>query len=209
MVCMAIEGAQQIEGGNWQIFDGMVKASNASLLLNSTVNEITKQKDKYMVNTSSKHTDSGETTTSEEPFDTVVLAAPLQYSGLDISSLTKHVPDKIPYVTLHVTLFSSPKKFDAAFFNLTPDAEVPTTILTTLPANNNITNPEDAVGPAGFFSISTLRTVINPKTLEKEHLYKIFSPKKITTEFLSGLLGVPSTYIQPPPSQESRSLPPP
>ncbi|KAL8768663.1 MAG: hypothetical protein Q9194_005648, partial [Teloschistes cf. exilis] len=42
MVCMAIEGAMSIQGGNWQIFDGMIKTSGATLLLNTTVTSITK-----------------------------------------------------------------------------------------------------------------------------------------------------------------------
>jgi prenylcysteine oxidase/farnesylcysteine lyase len=191
---MAIEGAMQIEGGNWQIFDGMLKASNATILLDTTVDEIKKSKNAYSVKTSSRDASSGIIQSKEEPFDTVVLAGPLQYSGIHIEEgLLKHTPDEIPYVTLHVTLFTSTHTLNRVFFNLAPDAEVPTTILTTLPPNEVPVDPEDGAGSIGFFSISTLRTVVNPKTLEKEHLYKIFSPQKVTSEFLSDILGVPSS----------------
>ncbi|KAL8711911.1 MAG: hypothetical protein Q9225_007040 [Loekoesia sp. 1 TL-2023] len=37
MVCMATDGAMSIQGGNWQIFDGMIKSSGATLLLNTSV----------------------------------------------------------------------------------------------------------------------------------------------------------------------------
>ena len=183
----------QIEGGNWQIFDNMVKASNATTVLNTTVSEISKTKGKYNVKTASQDSVSGDILTSEEPFDTVVLAAPLQFSNLKVENgLLKRKPDEIPYVRLHVTLFTTSKTMSAAFFNLTADAEVPNTILTTLPPDEIPEDPERGVGSPGFFSISTLRQVINPKTLEKENLYKIFSPEKVTPEFLSKLFGTES-----------------
>jgi len=122
---------------------------------------------------------------------TVILAAPLQFSNIDIEKgLLKVTPDEIPYVKLHVTLFTSNKTLNPIFFNITPGTEVPTTILTTLPPGEEVpANQSEGVGPAGFFSISTLRQLINPETLEKEYLYKIFSPKAVTSEFLSSILG--------------------
>ncbi|TAQ89870.1 hypothetical protein B7494_g1796 [Chlorociboria aeruginascens] len=192
MVCMAIDGAKQILGGNWQIFDNMVKASNATILLNNTVNGISKHQGKYAIKSSSLNTSSGETIFNEEPFDTVVLAAPLQFTAIELEDkLLRYTPDKIPYVKLHVTLFSSPRTLNPIYFNLAPDAQVPNSILTTLPPTLVPKNPEDGVGPTGFFSISTLRTIINPKTLEIENLYKIFSPREVTSDFLSGILGAP------------------
>lgn len=197
MVCMAIEGAMSIDGGNWQIFDGMLKASNATLILNRTVDEITKAKGKYVLKTLSTATVADDALSLpywEDSFDTVILAAPLQYSDIKLEKdLLKHTPDEIPYVKLHVTLFTSPHPLDGAFFNLTPDAEVPTTILTTLPADEIPADPQHGAGSIGFFSISTLRNVTNPKTRQPERLYKIFSPEKITSEFLSNILGAPST----------------
>ncbi|KAH8819519.1 Prenylcysteine lyase-domain-containing protein [Xylogone sp. PMI_703] len=191
MVCMAIEGAMQIEGGNWQIFDNMVKASNATLHLNTTVTNITKKDGKYSVAVSSKD-EAGEAYSTEEGFDTVVLAGPLQFSGLELDkAMASHIPDEIPYVSLHVTLFASPKTLDPVYFNLAPGERCPNSILTTLPPSENPGSNPDGVGKAGFFSISTLRTTINPKTQQTEYLYKIFSPKKVTAKFLSDILGVP------------------
>jgi prenylcysteine oxidase / farnesylcysteine lyase len=194
MVCMAIEGAMQIEGGNWQIFAGMLNASNTTTLLNTTVTSISKSKSKYSLKTTTPDTLTGEVLTNEEPFDTVILAAPLQFSSLDLpKGLLKRTPDEIPYVTLHVTLFTSPHALNETYFNLSPNEEVPSSILTTLPKDEDAplpSKPEDSAGSPGFFSISTLRSVINPGTLEKEYLYKIFSPKVVTSEFLSQILNV-------------------
>lgn len=199
MVCMAIEGAMQIEGGNWKIFDGMLKASNSTVLLNTAVDSITKSdRGTYSITSSFKDPSSGTKHTSNSSFDTVVLAAPLQFSKIELENgLFKHTPDEIPYVTLHVTLFTSSHTLSPTFFNLAPGAEIPTTVLTTLPPHEVPENPEDAVGSPGFFSISTLRTVVNPKTQEEEHLYKIFSPRKVTPEFLSGILGLSGSFLQP------------
>jgi prenylcysteine oxidase / farnesylcysteine lyase len=192
MVCMAIEGAMQIEGGNWQIFAGMLNASNATTLLNTTVTSISKSNSKYSIKTTTPDDLTGKVTTNEEPFDTIILAAPLQFSSLTLPpGLLKRTPDEVPYVTLHVTLFTSPHALNETYFNLSPSTKVPTSILTTLPKDAPLpTNPEDSVGPPGFFSISTLRSVINPETLEKEYLYKIFSPKAVTSGFLSQILNV-------------------
>jgi prenylcysteine oxidase / farnesylcysteine lyase len=196
---MAIEGAMKIDGGNWQIFDGMLKASNATVHLNNTVSSISKHKGKYSVKTTSKDAITGESSTNQALFDTIVLAAPLQYSGIEIEDgLLEHTPDIIPYVSLHVTLFTSSRKLDRGFFNLAPDAEVPTSILTTLQPDQLPSDPKKGCGKPGFFSISTLRTVINPHTLEKENLYKVFSPHPLTSEFLGGILGIPSNLSLTP-----------
>lgn len=194
---MAIEGAMQIEGGNWQIFAGMLNASNSNVQLNTTVTGIKKGKEQYLVTSVTEDSELGVITGIQESFDTVILAAPFQYSDIEIEKgLLKHTPDSVPYVTLHVTLFTSNKTLNPVYFNLKPDAEVPTTILTTLSPDEVTPNPEDGVGSSGFFSISTLRTLINPKTLQKEYLYKIFSPHAITSEFLSNILAGPGTSIR-------------
>lgn len=195
---MAIEGAMQIEGGNWQIFAGMLNSSNSNVRLNTTVTSIMKRKALYSVKSVTKDSEIGVVTSIEESFDTVVLAGPLQYSNIEIEKgLLKHTPGSVPYVTLHVTLFTSKNTLNPLYFNLQPEAEVPTTILTTLSPDEVTPNPEDGVGSPGFFSISTLRTLVNPETLQKEYLYKIFSPQAITSEFLSNILAAPGTFVVP------------
>ncbi|KAK0101550.1 hypothetical protein ONS95_015039 [Cadophora gregata] len=190
MVCMAIEGAMQIDGGNWQIFDSMLKTTKTTTLLNTTVSAISKTNGRYSIKTKSEDSTTLRTVLSQELFDTVVLAAPLQYSDLKLEKgLLKHTPDEIPYVTLHVTLFTTKKTFSPSFFNLAPGVEVPTTVLTTLPVDEIPEDPTKGVGSPGFFSISTLRQVINPATSEQEYLYKVFSPEKLTSNFLCKLFG--------------------
>lgn len=185
MVCMATSGAMSIEGGNWQIFSHMLKASaDTTTHLNTTVSKISKQID----NTYHLTTDSDETST----FDTIILAAPLQFSKLVIDPAPKHVPDQIPYVNLHVTLFASPHELDPTAFSLKPGEKVPQFILTTLPEGEDHGSDPNGVGTPGFFSISIVNSALNPHSTppyRPEYIYKIFSPAPVSFKFLSKILG--------------------
>ena len=176
MVCMATDGAMSIQGGNWQIFDGMLKASGAKVFLNTSVSNVYRRPDgSYAVNALSSSYPSG---IDLAVYDTVVLAAPLQFAKLSLTPAPVNPPSEIPYVELHVTLFTSPRKLDPQAFNL--ESGVPTTILTTTPKTN--------ANPPPFYSISTLRTLINPTTYQREYLYKIFSPAPISVSWLHSIL---------------------
>lgn len=183
MVCMAIEGQMTVKGGNWQIFDGMVKASKASLLLNTSVAEISLQDDgAYALKATSSLTASS--TTLVDTFDSVILAAPLQFSNITLTPTPSLLPSPIPYVTLHVTLFASPHLLSPTAFNLPATSSCPNVILTTLSSPNSSSLP--------FFSISTLRSVSNPAHTppRREYVYKIFSPAPVTAAFLAKILGL-------------------
>ena len=176
MVCMATDGAMSIQGGNWQIFDGMLKASGAKVFLNTSVSNVYRRPDgSYAINALSSSYPSG---IDLAVYDTVVLAAPIQFAKLSLTPAPVNPPSEIPYVELHVTLFTSPRKLDPQAFNL--ESGVPTTILTTTPKTN--------ANPPPFYSISTLRTLINPTTYQREYLYKIFSPAPISVSWLHSIL---------------------
>ncbi|KAJ5294100.1 hypothetical protein N7508_008921 [Penicillium antarcticum] len=194
VVCMATDGAVSIEGGNWRIFDAALSASHAHVNVNTTVTGIIRNSDGTMQVSSKLNAAS----TSEKTFDEVVVAGPLQYSGISISPSLDHTPDEIPYVNLHVTLFSSPHRIAPQYFGLDLNARAPETILTTLPEDFNPENKAD-VGPSGFWSISTLRTVdhptVNSEETEQHYVYKIFSPERPTAEFIAGILGLEKDYV--------------
>lgn len=180
MVCMATNGAMQIEGGNWQIFASMLNASSATLHLNTTVSTISKQED----STYHLTLHSGQTST----FDEVILAAPLQYTDLTISPAPKHTPDEIPYMKLYTTLFASPHLLDPVAFNLAPGSPVPQYILTTLPPTESA---GDNAGSPGFYSISIHNAFPNSHSVPPRlnYVYKIFSPAPISSPFLSKIFG--------------------
>lgn len=199
MVSMAPEGAMAVQGGNWRIFDHFVAASGAHVALNTSVSSITlgtkpgATYPKYLISTKSDDGDEA----AGVAFDNVILATPLQFSGIKAaSSVLETAIDEVPYITLHVTLFTSPLALDPKFLGLKPEAKVPTTILTTYAPTEDGSSGLEGVGKTGFFSVSTLRTVINPKTGKEEVLYKIFSPNEVTPSFLSSLLGaeISSTF---------------
>ncbi|KAL4921843.1 hypothetical protein BDW62DRAFT_97478 [Aspergillus aurantiobrunneus] len=192
MVCMATDGAVSVEGGNWQIFDGMLKSAQANVRLNQTVTSINRSKDNT-VTISSNH----EQTKQKADFDEVIITGPYQYSGITISPPLEHTPDTIPFHTLHVTLFSSPHRLSWKYFNLKGPSDIPPeTILTTLPLGTDLGDIEEGVGPAGFWSISNLRTVNvtstspdNPET-KQHYVYKIFSPERPTADFMRSILAL-------------------
>jgi prenylcysteine oxidase/farnesylcysteine lyase len=195
MVCMATDGAQAIDGGNWQIFSNMLVASGAVVHLNRTVSKLAKLQDStYSIST--KGTDSVDMF-EQQSFDEVVLAGPLQYSGIEFENEPRHVPDKIPYVQLHVTLFTSKHLLSPQAFNLRSDQLVPQVVLTTLPPGETHGSNPAGVGSPGFFSISLLRPSMDTRHGEErlEYLYKVFSPSQLNDEFLINVLGLEGDEI--------------
>jgi prenylcysteine oxidase/farnesylcysteine lyase len=204
MVSFATDGAVAVDGGNWRIFDGMVARSGAHVHLNTTVTSIDliRSSDKerspqYTVST--KDTASSSVEGEEHPiaFDGVIIASPWQYSSIRAHrSVVRDIIDPIPYTRLHVTLFTSPLRLRPGFFGLKPTDRSPSSVYTTLREDETPHVGKDGVGDTGFYSISTLRKVINPKTGAEEYLYKIFSAEAVTSTFLADVLGadVPESF---------------
>ncbi|KAK7899839.1 hypothetical protein LTR67_003584 [Exophiala xenobiotica] len=255
-VCMAIEGAMAVDGGNWQIFERMVKESAARVFLNTSVTDVSRSvktdtagfaRGRYHLRTTDPDLNeylnadrdmgmqpdgdgdgdgdnNGERDTAGGyGFDTVIIAAPLQFSNLSFTPALVNPPETIPYTSLYVTLLTSPHRLAPKFFGLDRPEDVPSSVITTLPESLDdqlgSRHDVDGVGPAGFWSVSTLR-VLRPGSdctfsvrglglntssaatekgeeaeneeegqTQTQYLYKIFSPAPLTATFLSGLLG--------------------
>ncbi|PBP18727.1 FAD/NAD(P)-binding protein [Diplocarpon rosae] len=191
---MTPEEPVQIEGGNWRLFDRMLTASNAKTFVNKTVTTITRSEaefTEFIITSTYKNAANEEISEAAGPFDAVILTGPIQYANIHIGAgLLRTAPEHIPYATLHVTLFTSSKSMSPAFFGLGRKAKVPTNIVTTLPPGERIVNMEEGVGSPGFFGITVVREVTNPETSAKEYLYKIYTPKKVTAEFLADLFAL-------------------
>jgi len=189
MVCMAADNAMSIEGGNWRIFDAMIKASGARSILGANVTSIDiTNNGKASIQWKQIHSDKDRTVEDEryDNFDDVVIAAPFHQTGIKINEDLEHVPEDIQFVNLQVTLLASKHMLDPAAFNLKPEDLVPRTVLTTWPRKlqENDHLPD-------FFSISTLRQVFNPQARELNYVYKIFSRQVIDDAFLQRILGLP------------------
>ncbi|KAK7540476.1 Prenylcysteine lyase-domain-containing protein [Phyllosticta citribraziliensis] len=189
MVCMATDGAKSVPGGNWRIFSSFLSATpNLSTRLNTAVSALTKESDSTY--TVIPKTASGQTLAPEH-YDTVILAAPYHQSNVTLTPPPHTEPADLAFVTLHVTLLASPHRLSPSFFALNADdGPVPSVVLTTLPPD---VRPDDRQfpGPAGFFSISTLRRATNPHTGRREYLYKIFSPQPADDAWLARLFDLP------------------
>lgn len=182
----------------------MVQHSGAALYRNTTVSSITQDPknrkggpSRYRISTK----DSANLTAAAEnypiSFDNVIISSPWQFSNIDADDkVIRHTIEEIPYTKLHVTLFTSPYKLRPGFFGLKDGAKAPSNVYTTLAAEEEPRQGGDGVGRTGFYSISTLRTVTNPKTEGREFVYKIFSAEPVTSSFLSDILGanVPKSF---------------
>lgn len=199
IVCMATDGAVSIEGGNWRIFDGALKASGAEIRLNTTVSQIVHNHDGSISISSQASTDFEQEQAFLDEVDEVVIAGPLQYSDISIHPPLEHIPDEIPYVNLHVTLFASPHRISPQYFGQDTNSQVPDTILTTLPEDYDLGSTPANVGPSRFWSISTLRTVDHPATeledAQRHYVYKMFSPERPTAGFIADILGLNSETL--------------
>ncbi|KAM0347945.1 hypothetical protein ACHAPU_004446 [Fusarium lateritium] len=199
LVSFATDNAMSVQTGNWRIFEQMILESNAAVYRNTTVATIEKsQKNKYVITTKDAHS---KVNTAEHygiEFDKVIIANPWQFGDIKAGEgvLDREI-DEIPYTKLHVTLFTSPLELSPEFFGLKPGSKAPATVYTTLGENEESKQGAEGVGRTGFFSVSTLKYIDNPKTGKRERVYKIFSPKVITAEFLTRLLGteIPDSVI--------------
>jgi prenylcysteine oxidase/farnesylcysteine lyase len=186
MVCLAPQGAVSVIGGNWKIFSAMANSATKEIHTNTAIQQITRRDDGTF-SLKSK----GETL-PDAIFDEVIVAGPFQYMDLSVEPALESLPEPIPYVTLHVTLFASPRLLSPGFFKLPTTSKVPLVVLTTLTPDEYDTGskkPTEA-GTPGFFSISMLRPTTNPFTQQREYLYKIFSPQPVEPGFLADILGV-------------------
>lgn len=204
-VSFATEGAVAVSGGNWQIFEKLLQHSGAAYHPNTSVTAVAFQRGtnkpgsvpKYVISTKSSGSKSKATKLSTA-FDNVIIASPWQYSDIEAADgVIKHRIDTIPYMKLHVTLFTSPFLLQPSFFGLEPGKKAPSNIYTTLGKDESPHEGAAGVGRTGFYSISTLRTVTNPKTQKKEFLYKIFSAEPVNSTFLTNILGahIPESFI--------------
>merc|ERR1711939_1212253 len=191
LVCMAIEGAMAVDGGNWRIFERMVKESAARVFLNTSVTDVSRSDTadtaasaaRYHLRTTDQ--DLNEYLTGDRDdgirmrgdgdgdldlvgeyghgYDTVIVAAPLRFANVSFSPALVNPPEKIPYVSLYVTLLTSPHRLAPSFFGLDSQDDVPSSVITTLPKDLDdqlgSRHGVDGVGPAGFWSVSTLRVL--------------------------------------------------
>lgn len=189
MVSMCIENAVGIKGGNKKLFERMILHSSAHMKLSTEVKSLDEEDGKWTI----KYSSTGEDEKFSEKFDAVIIAAPFQHAGIKVRPAIKR-PKVVPYATVHVTLFTSPRVLDPTYFGLRAGDVTPTTVLTTLNKTEQMDykiqmgEGKKAVGSPGFFSVTSIRELVrNGRT---EYLYKVFSPESFSDDKVKQLLGV-------------------
>ncbi|KAL1748875.1 Prenylcysteine lyase-domain-containing protein [Schizophyllum fasciatum] len=163
-VSIATNGATGIQGGNYQLFEQFLNRSGATTYLNTPVTSISDSESFWTVRTAG----------SAKAYKAVILAAPLQSSGVSINAPNVVEVPEVSYYHLHVTLLSttSPRPNPEYFKAKTED--IPSTILTTYEgARRNETVPE-------FNSLSYHGAI-----RDGEWVVKIFSQHEISDEWLN------------------------
>ncbi|KAK1218693.1 hypothetical protein PQX77_018592 [Marasmius sp. AFHP31] len=165
-VSLSADGASQVTGGNYQIFENFLKYSGATVYLNTKVTAITSEDENSWTVRSAE---------GSKLYKGVILAAPLHQTGIDLPpSIVSQVPEQ-PYVHLHVTLFSTTSpSINPEYVSLPPNSHALTTLLTTYQgARDGGKAPE-------FNSLDYQR-----KIGDSEWVVKIFSEEEISDEWLN------------------------
>ena len=178
LVSMAATGAVTAIGGNFQIFAGFLNRSNAKVHLRTTVTAIQKDDDGWRLDIEDTQKPGNFGTT--KPFDAVIVAAPHKSTNISFPSSSAKVPP-VPYVHLHVTLFTTTSpSANPAYFNLPEGSTIPSMIITSAEATRQ-GGPEP-----DFNSMNYLQQVSADR---QEWVVKIFSKKRIGDDWLETVFG--------------------
>ena len=161
----ATSDAYSVFGGNDQLVQLFFEISQAKVLLNTTITEISKKNQSYFLSTSDS---------VFGPFDSVVLATPIEFSNIIFNFPMVHVTPRV-YHHWIVTIVTA-KNLKSSYFG--GISTVPDTIFTT--------------------DNSTVRfTVVHPLTNTSDGLivYKFFSNEDISNELPEMFDGLSSTFV--------------
>jgi prenylcysteine oxidase/farnesylcysteine lyase len=178
LVSMAANGAVSAVGGNFQIFANFLDHSNAKVHLRTTVTTIQKDEDGWRLDVEDTQEPNNFGTT--KPFDAVIIAAPHKSTKISFPSSSARVPP-VPYVHLHVTLFTTTSRSpNAAYFNLPEGSAIPSMILTSAQARRQGAPEPD------FNSMNYLQKTSADR---EEWVVKVFSKKRIEDTWLEKVFG--------------------
>ncbi|KAF9149060.1 hypothetical protein BG015_009161 [Linnemannia schmuckeri] len=173
LVTMAANDAQQIEGGNFQIFEGMVAKSGAEVRLETKIARVRRlepqsegEEPQFEVTT---------TTGQKQIFDYIVLAAPIDSTNIDFDISLPPQP-KVDYRTIHAT-FVRGNVNPSYFYTPTSPVRSSTPSAKDFPSHILSTNAR-----AEFTSLSIQARLSNGETITK-----IFSPKELSKDLLDRL----------------------
>lgn len=189
-------GDMTVQGGHWSLFETMIDRSNVDLRLNTAVFGLRRMDwGGWVVASQPAHGDNDPEDGDYTEFDSVILTAPWQSSGLDIKGEPlENLPVNREYAGLHITLFKSPRMMSGGYFHY--NGEIPETLLTTLRdfefQDMNSKTGAEGVGSVGFYEIKSVKRsdrVDMMGVVITEWLYKLVSPAKIEDSTIKAMLG--------------------
>ncbi|KAF8926057.1 hypothetical protein BGZ47_002919 [Haplosporangium gracile] len=173
LVTMAANGAQQIEGGNFQIFEGMVAKSGAEVRLETKIARVRRlepqsgsEEPQFEVTT---------TTGQKQIFDYIVIAAPIDLTNIDFDISLPPQP-KVDYRIIHATFVRG--NVNPSYF-YTPASPVRSSIPSAKDFPTHILSTNSR---AEFTSLSIQARLSNGETITK-----IFSSKELSKDLLDRL----------------------
>ncbi|KAI9801269.1 MAG: hypothetical protein M1833_002839 [Piccolia ochrophora] len=195
----SMEGSRPktIAGGNWRLFDRMIRVSEAQLELNTQVTRIRRNADRtftleYKLPSSnvpnvpkddyfSHQIKTNSSSTGSESFDIVIITGPYHHADIDVVPPLQSSPPRIRYAERHVTHFTSPQKIQPEVFGLLSNETLPEDIMTT---------PRYGQEPP-FFSLTLIEEVRHEEQYRErtsEFLYKLVTAGPVNDNLIAKLV---------------------
>ncbi|KAG0375231.1 hypothetical protein BGX24_009390, partial [Mortierella sp. AD032] len=173
LVTMAADDAQQIEGGNFQIFEGMVAKSGAEVRLETKIARVRRLEPQFEGDEPQFEVTT--TTGQKQIFDYIVLAAPIESTNIDFDISLPPLP-KVDYRTIHATFVRG--HLNPSYF-FTPSSPV----RSSQPSADKLpTHILSTKSRSEFTSVS-----IQARLSTGETITKIFSPEPVSKDLLDRL----------------------
>ncbi|KAI9749030.1 MAG: hypothetical protein M4579_007032 [Chaenotheca gracillima] len=176
-------------GGMYSLIDRQLKLSGANLHLNSRVTKISRSNGKNYLLTVEGADPEGGTDTESTEYDTIIIATPLQGSGLELDlgvTMTDTIP---PYVERHITHFMTSMSItlSPSYFNVSSYENIPRYVFTT-PRET-----DDGSTDPGFFHLENSVTTVGLAGCIpiEARIFKIFSAAPIEDGMIAELFGQP------------------
>eukprot|EP01135_Chromosphaera_perkinsii_P011237 Nk52_evm18s2367 gene=Nk52_evmTU18s2367 len=165
--------AVYIENGNKRLAEESLNQSRATVRLSTAVNHVEWNKEKSVYQISSKTKDEGQETAQVEEFDHVVLAAPIEFSGLlhDVNQFSNEEIQPRSYHHWHVT-FIQARDINRDALNFPQQGD----------GKKSIISVSTKSGVKEFHMMGAVVTKLG--TDKKDYLYKIFSEERISDAFV-------------------------
>ncbi|KAJ5263882.1 hypothetical protein N7478_011487 [Penicillium angulare] len=190
---LTLRPKKKAEGGNERFLKRMLRMSESSLNLNSTVTRIKRYEDLTFDVHWSYKAPNGTIEEHIDRYDAVIIAAPFYETGIAIEPPLRNPPEKVDYTHLHVTSFISRLPLDPETFNMSPRDEVPPNVWHIPDIDLNLINESsissNSISPPPFIALRTIEATHRDGYFpEIKNIYRIISDQPITDDDIAKLI---------------------